>query len=224
MNQELMKKTLEEAKQIHHLKEFRAFMRAFHGFTDEDFERVAPVIEEKILVSTLSDPVDMFESILHELEPIWEKPPLPVNAHWHHFIVPGVLLASLRNCGYPFDDGDIKEGIDRGRSFLGGSCGFAGTCGGAFGVGIVLSIAKQTTPLHEQERSQVMEAVSDTLIEISKYPRRCCKRSSYIAIQKAVQYLNQEGYGSLNHRAIECPWHTKNRICLGSACLYFRKG
>ena len=222
MDAKSMKEKLEEAKRIYRLKEFRAFMRTLHGFTDEDFERVAPVIEERILGSAQSDPVDMFESVLHDLEPIWEKLPVPVNADWHHFIVPGVLLASLRNSGYPVDDGDIKEGMERGRNFLGGSCGFAGTCGGAFGVGIVLSMVKKTTPLHDKERSQVMEAVSDTLTEIAKYPRRCCKRSSYIAIRKAVQYLKREGYGALNHRAIVCPWHAQNRMCLGSSCLFFR--
>jgi len=88
--------------------------------------------------------------------------------------------------------------------------------------GIVLSTVKKTTPLHEKERSQVMEAVSDTLTQIAKYPRRCCKRSSYIAIQKAVQYLKREGYGALNHRAIVCPWHAQNKMCLGSSCLFFR--
>ena len=94
--------------------------------------------------------------------------------------------------------------------------------GGAFGVGIVLSIVKRTTPLHEKERSQVMEAVSGTLAEIAKYPRRCCKRSSYIAVRKAVEHLNKEGYDALRHGPIECRWHAHNRMCLGSACPFFR--
>ena len=130
MDPKAMKEKLEEAKRIRRLKEFRAFMRGLHGFTDEDFERVVPKIEDAILRSPLTDPVRMFESVLQGLESIWEKPPLPLNADWHHFIVPGVLLASLRNCGYPVDEGDIREGLERGRAFLGGSCGFAGTCGG----------------------------------------------------------------------------------------------
>jgi hypothetical protein len=222
MDPKLMKEKLEEAKRIHRLKDFRAFMRGLHGFTDEDFERLVPEIEEIILESKQTNPVEMFESVLQRLEPIWKKPPLPLNADWHHFIVPGVLLASLRNRGYPVDEGDIREGIERGRGFLGGSCGFAGTCGGAFGVGIVLSMVKRTTPLHDKERSQVMEAVSDTLAEIAKYPRRCCKRSSYIAIRKAVEYLNREGYDALKLGVVECRWHAQNRMCLGSSCPFSR--
>jgi hypothetical protein len=101
MDAKSMKEKLEEAKRIRHLKEFRAFMSGLHGFTDEDFERVVPDIEEITLGSKQTDPVDMFESVLRELEPIRKKPPVPLNAGRHHFIVPGVLLASLRNSGYP---------------------------------------------------------------------------------------------------------------------------
>ena len=77
MDAKSMKEKLEEAKRIYRLKEFRAFMRTLHGFTDEDF------------------------------------------------------------------------------------------------VGIVLSMVKKTTPLHDKERSQVMEAVSDTLAQ-----NRMCLGSS----------------------------------------------
>lgn len=224
MEQKTMKEKMEEAKKIYFMKELRSFMRNMQGLTDEDFEKPVPGIKKKILKSKETDPLEMFERIMRELVSEWEKPtPPPVNADWHHFIIPGIIVASLRNAGYPIIDRDIEEAIFRGEKFKGGSCGFAGTCGGAYSVGIVLSIVKKINPLYDEERSEVMRVVAETLNEISKYPRRCCKRSSYIAIQKAVKYLNANGFDKIPYREIKCQWSSQNKMCFGKRCLYFKK-
>ena len=218
MEQKSMKEKMAEAKKIYFEKEFRAHMRGIQGFKDEDFERVKPLIKEKVLKSKELAPYEMFERILREISLVWANPTFPVHADWHHYLVPGVLLAGLRNCGYEITERDIEEAMYRGENFPGGSCGFAGTCGGAFSVGIVLSLVNKTTPLHEDERYESMQAVIETLNEIKKYPRRCCKRSSYSAISKAVELLKNHGYDKIPRENIKCSWSSQNKMCLGIKC------
>jgi len=216
----LTKEVIERAKQIHFLDDFRAFMRGSQGLSDEDFNKPVPRIEQLILESKEKDPVVIFYDIMDQAQKEWEAPvPLPVNNDWHHFIVPGVILAAMRNNGYGVTDKDIREGMHRGRSFCGGSCGFAGTCGGAYGVGIVASLINRTTPLHDEERIEAMELVAETLRKIAKHARRCCKRSSFTAIESVVEYLAHKGY-PLPLSRIRCNFSTRNRMCLGVRCPY----
>ena len=218
-----MKEKIDEAKKIYYMKDFRSFMRSMQGLTDEDFEKPISGIKRKILESKETDPLEMFERVMKELVSEWQKPsPLPVNTEWHHFMVSGIILAALRNCGYPFTDRDIEEAMMRGAKFAGGSCGFAGTCGGAYSVGIIASVVNKTNPLHDEKKAEIMNLVGDILKEIAKYPRRCCKRSSYMAIQHAVKYLRNVGFDKIPYReTIKCQWSSQNKMCLGKKCLYF---
>ena len=219
-----MKEKLAEAKKIYFMDDFKKFMRKMQGLTDDDFKKPVPRIIEKILKADETDPLKMFERIMREIDSEWEgASPLPVNSVWHHFIVPGVIMTALRNSGYEIDDRDIEEAISRGQKFVGGSCGFMGTCGGAYSVGIVASMIKKTNPLHDEERSENLHLVAETLMDISKYPRRCCKRSSYMAIEKAVEFLRSHGFEKITSREIMCPWSPQNKMCLGVTCLYFPK-
>ena len=217
-----MKEKLAEAKKIYFMDDFKKFMRNMQGLTDDNFKKPVPGIIEKILKADERDPLRMFERIMGELESEWEgASPLPTNSEWHHFIVPGVIMAALRNSGYGIDSRDIEEAISRGQKFAGGSCGFMGTCGGAYSVGIVASMIKKTNPLHDEERSEILRFVAETLMDISKYPRRCCKRSSYMAIEKSVHFLRNHGFEKISSKEIECQWAPKNKMCLGIKCLYF---
>jgi len=141
---------------------------------------------------------EIFEGVIEKIKESWKKEKFPVHADWHHYIVPGAVLVALRNAGYPVSDKDIEEGLRRGINFPGGSCGFAGCCGGAYSAGIVLSIIKKTNPISTKERPEIMLLVIDTLNEISKYPARCCKRSSYAALQKITEYLNSRDYTNIS--------------------------
>jgi len=222
--QKTMKEKMDEAKKIYFMKDFRSFMRNMQGLTDEDFEKPVPGIKKKIFESKEINPLEMFERIMKELVSEWKgSAPLPVNTEWHHFMIPGILISALRNCGYPFTDKDVEEAMSRGEKFAGGSCGFMGTCGGAYSVGTVISIVKKTNPLHDIERSEIMNLVAETLSEIAKYPRRCCKRSSYIALQKAVKYLRMNGFDKIPYSEIQCSWSSSNKMCLGVNCPYFKK-
>ncbi len=223
MENKTMKEKMAEAKKIYYEKEFRSYMREMQGFTNEDFEKVIPVIKEKVLQSREKNPYEMFQRILKEVADIWDKPTFPVHADWHHYLVPGVIMCTMRNCGYAITDKDIDEAMYRGEHFPGGSCGFAGTCGGAYSVGVVMSIVNKTTPLHVEERAEGMQAVAEALNEIKKYPQRCCKRSSYTAIETAVRFLKNKGYDKIELNKIECTWSPTNKTCLGIHCPYFKK-
>jgi len=216
------KEQMEEAGKIYYMDEFRAFMRKMQGLTDEDFQSPVPRMKEKLIKAPERDPQKMFERIMSEVESEWDRPaPLPVNSEWHHFIVPGVIMSALRNTGYPVIDRDVEEAINRGQKFAGGSCGFMGICGGANSFGIVLSLLKRTNPLHDEVRSENLRLVAEVSKELSRYPRRCCKRSSYIAIEKAVEHLRANGFERLPVSAVICQWSRRNKMCLGIKCPYF---
>lgn len=218
------KEKMQEAKEIYFMEEFRAFMRKMQGLTDEDFQAPVPRIKEKIMKAPEEGLLEMFERIMSEVESEWDRPaPLPVNSEWHHFVVPGVIMSALRNNGYPVTDRDVEEAIKRGQKFAGGSCGFMGVCGGANSFGIVLSLLKKRNPLHDEERSENLRLVGEVLKEIFRYPRRCCKRSSYLAIEKAVAHLRADGFERLPVSRIVCRWSPKNRTCLGATCIYHPK-
>lgn len=211
-----------DAKNIYFADEFRSFMKSAQGLTEDDFKKIIPKIKKQILDSKGKDPIKMFYLIMDFISQNWHKQTFaPVHADWHHFIVPGVLLAALRNAGYEITDKDIEEGMQRGEKFFGGSCGFAGTCGGAYGAGIALSIFYKINPLHDEKRSEIMEFVSDILKEIAKYKRRCCKRSSLIAIKKVVEYLNNTNIDKIQIvKQIKCNWFQNNKMCLGKGCIF----
>jgi hypothetical protein len=222
MSNQTHKEKMQEARKIYYMEEFRAFMRKMQGLTDEDFQAPVPCLKEKIMEAPEKDPLEVFERIMSEIESEWNGPaPLPVNSEWHHFVVPGVIMSSLRNNGYPVTDREVEEAIKRGQKFAGGSCGFMGVCGGANSFGIVLSLLKKTNPLHDEARSENLRLVGEALKEISLYPRRCCKRSSYIAIEKAVDHLRANGFEKLPISRVVCRWSPKNKMCLGIKCRYF---
>lgn len=224
MTDQTHKEKIQEARKIYYMEGFRAFMRKMQGLTDEDFQAPVPRLKEKIMKAPEKDPLEMFERVMNEVESEWDRPaPLPVNSEWHHFVVPGVIMGALRNNGYPVADREVEEAIKRGQKFAGGSCGFMGVCGGANSFGIVLSLIKKTNPLHDEARSENLCLVGEVLKEISRYPRRCCKRSSYIAMEKAVANLRANGFERLPISRVVCRWSPKNKMCLGVKCPYFRQ-
>jgi len=219
MDPQVMKQKMKEARGIPYMAEFKHFMRTMQGFTDDDFAAPVSPLKKKVLAARETDPLAMFERIMDEATREWTNPnPLPVNTEWHHFIIPGVIIAALRNNGYAFTDKDVEEAMFRGEKVAGGSCGFMGTCGGACSVGIVGSMVKRTNPIWEQERSDVFRLAAGTLNRIAEYPRRCCKRSSYIALAEAIEFLQNNGFGKIPQNAIVCKWSTQNGMCLGVKC------
>ncbi len=208
---------LDKARKIHKLSEFKKFMRGERGLTDEDFSAPIDSISQDVISSNSENALKIFHEVFEKQADRWTATRrLPVHNMWHHFIVPAAILTAVRNQGGPIDDEDITEAIDRGRQFPGGSCGFMGTCGGAYSVGIVGSIISGVTPVHGGDRSRLMRTVSETLARISEIETRCCKRSSYIAMQEACRYL--QDFDSLLPEEIVCHYWKENHLCAGAEC------
>lgn len=213
------KEIVAEAKKIHFRDQFMQFLRKAAGISEDDLKKLVKEIKELILSSREKNPYALLFNVLSKCEEDW--PPqsrMPIHGEWNHILVPGVVLTAMRNSGYQISDRDIMEGIQRGE--MGKvSCGFSGTCGGANGVGIVAAVVRRSTPLHDEERQEIMQLVANSQKEIAQIMRRCCKRSTYIGIKIAIDYLAQQGY-HLQTEEIKCPHSPKNNMCAGEQCPY----
>jgi len=219
MDKKMMK---EEAKKTYFWDDFHAITNRIKGISDEDLENLAPAIKQFILKSEEKDPVKMFNSVFGEIERIWSlSVPIPIGGGFHHYILPGVILACMRNNGFDVIDKEIEEGMKRGAMLAPHSCGFTGISGAAHGFGIVASIVNKITPMHD-ERGNILAVAAHTLIEISKFPRRCCKRSNLTGIGNTVKYLSSQGY-ILPLDKIECRFFSGNSECSGKDCPYYPK-
>ena len=219
MDKKMMK---EEAKKTPYWDYYHAITNQIKGISDEDLNNIAPAIKQFILTSKEKEPVKMFNSVFDEVERTWSlNVPFPIGGVFHHYILPGVVLSCLRNSGYAITDRDIEEGMKRGSMLASHSCGFTGISGAAHGIGIVASIVNRITPMHD-ERGSILAVAADTLIEISKFQRRCCKRSNLTGIKNAVKYLSSKGY-ALPLDEIECRFFSGNSECSGEECPYYPK-
>ena len=78
------------------------------------------------------------------LEKVISHPSVPMHGPEHHAIVPAVIVAAVKNAGYPVPEGAVEKAIERGSKVPGGWCGFYGTCGAAIGVGVAVKRADRS--------------------------------------------------------------------------------
>ena len=154
------------------------------------------------------------------LQRLRRHPEIPLHGPEHHALVPGVLLAALRNAGHPVDPEQLRSGIRRGAGISGGSCGYLGICGAAAGVGAAFSILLEATPLKARARRQVQRIVQRILGEIAAYEAgRCCQRDCWIALRGAVAIAEELWPLDLPEVApFACAQMADNRECIGAAC------
>jgi hypothetical protein len=147
----------------------------------------------------------------------------PVHGVWHHVLVGELLLVCLRNAGYRVSDDLIDEVIDRGRQIPGGSCGFLGACGALSSAASAYAILLGSTPVATKAREELLAfsaRLSARLAEIGG--SRCCKKSSYVALEIAAEELAKLGF-ELPEERFEgrCRFFASNDTCDGEACPYF---
>jgi MoaA/NifB/PqqE/SkfB family radical SAM enzyme/SAM-dependent methyltransferase len=171
------------------------------------------LIEYLCAASTTTDALQLFNSIR-------QHPSMPLHGPQYHALVPGVLLACLRNAGHPVSAEQLRAAIQRGGEISGGSCGFMGVCGAATGVGVGLSVLLEATPLKPAARQTVQHAVQQVLAEIAGYQAaRCCQRDCWIALRSGMR-LASELFG-LHPASVEpftCTQMARNKECLGVDC------
>jgi hypothetical protein len=156
------------------------------------------------------------------LEHIMAHPAISMHGPEHHAIVPGAIIAAVRNAGYRYPDGAINEALERAIEVPGGWCGSCGTCGAAVGVGIAVSVLTDATPLTGQPRLMALGATSFALARMLDGQPRCCKRATRLAVAAAVDYLREHLEIQLPRtRKTICTYVTRNQECPRTLCPYY---
>jgi hypothetical protein len=143
----------------------------------------------------------------------------------HHVVVPCVLLTAYKNNGGDIDlDKSLKYAIKRGSKVPGGICGLWGSCGAAISAGIYASIIARSTPLNADAWSIPQVLTSKCLEAIAEIGGpRCCKRTSRIAIETAVQFTKENFGVAIPLDNYPCTFHAMNKECIHERCPYYRE-
>ena len=187
-----------------------------HYVCDSCHERESlEILKQVVSSSTSADPNEILEIIM-------SHPSVPMHGPEHHAMVPVIIVAAVKNAGYPVPDGAIEKAIDRGSKVPGGWCGFYGACGAAIGVGTAVSILGEATPLTGKSRSAAIKAISYALDKmVDGYPR-CCKRASRKALEAAGEYLHDRmGITLSKSNTIACSYSHRNLECPKENCSYY---
>jgi len=164
-----------------------------------------------------SDPLKLIIEIM-------KNPKINMHGPEHHFLVPAVLLTCYYNILNKHELLNEKIAIakERGQKIPGGFCGFYGNCGAGVGTGIFMSIINNATPLSKEEwrLSNLMTAKSLEQIANNGGPR-CCKRDSFLAIETAVDFVENNLNVIMPKHKVKCEFYTMNKVCIKTDCKYF---
>lgn len=187
-----------------------------HYICDTCHSRQALDFLREVLQSTAStNPGELLEKVM-------SHPMVPMHGPEHHAIVPAIIVAAVKNAGYPVPEGAVEKAIERGSKVPGGWCGFYGACGAAIGVGIAVSVLTEATPLTGKTRTLANEATSLALNRMLDDGPRCCKRASRKAIEVAVDFLEECMEIKLTGcEDVTCRYIDRNRECIREECDYF---
>ena len=187
-----------------------------HYVCDSCHSRRALDVLREVLSSTNStDPIDILETVM-------SHPAVPMHGPEHHALVPAIIVAAVKNAGYPIPEGAVEKALARGSEVPGGWCGFYGACGAAIGVGIAISVLTGATPLTGKIRTLANEATIFSLRRMLDEQPRCCKRASRKALEAAVEFLGDKlGITLQMHQSIRCDYSWRTRECAREGCSYF---
>ena len=187
-----------------------------HYVCDSCHSKAAIEVLKQVLASSKStNPSEIIEQVM-------AHPSVPMHGPEHHAIVPAAIITAVRNTGYPVPDGAVEKAIERASKVPGGWCGLYGDCGAAVGVGIAVSVLTNATPLTGKERSLALGATSFALSRMLNDQPRCCKRASRIAIEAAVDFLNDKlGIGLEKSSRTSCTYTVRNQQCAKTNCPYY---
>jgi hypothetical protein len=179
------------------------------------------VLKEFSKSTTEKNPYIIADTLLHH-------PAFKDYGPEHHLMVPVVLLTALRNngcvksSGKPIQAKDITEAITRASKVPGGWCGLYGTCGGAVGAGIAISILTDSTPSTHLTRSFANKVTGKALLRIADNLEHCCKRSYRYSFEEAIALLQEEFHYLMEYsKPGKCPFSANNKKCSKKACPYF---
>jgi len=160
------------------------------------------------------------KDLLRLLLTIRSHPSVPMHGPEHHAMIPGVILAALRNSGGRVNDEDILAGIDRGSKVPGGACGFWGSCGAAIGAGIATSLFLDATPLTPHPRQRAQAFTADILATIATITGgRCCQRETWLTLNRTAELSKKYFDISLQAETeLHCNQYQTNKECIRRGC------
>lgn len=138
----------------------------------------------------------------------------------HHVMVGTALLTAYKNAGGNIDlPKALVEMQSRGKQVPGGACGFWGACGAGISAGMFVSIITGSTPLANESWGLSNKMTSSALGAIGEVGGpRCCKRDSYLAITKAVEFVKENLGIEMEIDEIKCIHSAHNNQCIGVMC------
>ncbi len=138
----------------------------------------------------------------------------------HHVLVGSALLTAFKNAGGNIDlVSALTEMQSRGKKVPGGACGFWGACGAGISTGMFVSIVTGSTPLAKGAWGLSNKMTSSALGAIAEIGGpRCCKRDSYLAIIKAVEFAFEHLGVEMELGDIKCTHSAQNNQCIGARC------
>jgi hypothetical protein len=176
------------------------------------------LIETYCISSQLEDPLELALILMRNQQ-------VKMHGPEHHFLVPAVLLTTYYNTQK--DQKNKKQKIREARSksskILGGFCGSHGDCGAAVGTGIFISLVTDSTPLSTKEWKLSNLMTARSLLTIANHGGpRCCKRTTFLAINEAVDFLKENfGITMKINRKLACEFTDLNKECLKKKCPYY---
>ena len=138
----------------------------------------------------------------------------------HHVMVGSALLTAYKNAGGEIDlHKALIEMQTRGKQVPGGVCGFWGACGAGISTGMFVSIITGSTPLANVAWGLSNQMTSKALGAIGEVGGpRCCKRDSYLAIIKAVEFVKENLGVEMELDEIKCIHSAQNNQCIKERC------
>ncbi|MFH1097422.1 MAG: DUF5714 domain-containing protein [Candidatus Desantisbacteria bacterium] len=168
--------------------------------------------------SKSTNPLEMANTIM-------KHPKIHMMGPEHHYMIAGVLVAAYKNLTGKVGDDEILETIKRGKTIPGGFCGLYGTDGAAIACGIAVSVILKATPLSDTERIISNMMTSRALSAIASYRgSRCCKRSTWVVLETAIQYFREVlkvELGYIPASQIQCEHSHRNSHCSKTDCRFY---
>ncbi len=192
------------------------YCQSGHYVCDSCHSKAALEVLRQVLSSTqTTDPSAILEQVM-------SHPAVPMHGPEHHAIVPGAIVAAVRNTGYPVPDGAVEKAMERAGKVPGGWCGLYGACGAAVGVGIAVSVITGATPLTGRPRTLAIAATSFALSRMLDDQSRCCKRASRVAIVAATELLHDRlGIALPQNGKVKCVYILRNQQCARRQCPFY---
>lgn len=138
----------------------------------------------------------------------------------HHVMVGSALLTAYKNAGGNIDlHKSLIEMQARSKKVPGGVCGFWGACGAGISTGMFVSIITSSTPISVESWGLSNQMTAASLEAIGKIGGpRCCKRDSYLAITKAVEFVKENFGVKMELDKIKCIHSSQNNHCIKERC------